>query len=137
MYNLDKEINEAIYAGERALNSLRAARKELQSAGNWGLADMFGGCFIINMIKHSKMDNAEAYMQNARNDLMHFQRELRDVTIHANLSINCGDFLRFTDIISDSLIIDWMVQSKINQAKQQIDQVIPQIERILRDLRRY
>ena len=45
-YNLQKEMSEAIQAGENALCSLRAAREELQKAGNWGIVDLFGGGFI-------------------------------------------------------------------------------------------
>ena len=33
-YNYEKERREAIEAGQRALNSLRAAQKELESARN-------------------------------------------------------------------------------------------------------
>ena len=40
-YDLEKEKREAIVAGQRALNSLRAAQNELNSAKNWGLWDMF------------------------------------------------------------------------------------------------
>ena len=57
-YDFEKERNEAIDAGERALTSLRAARGELQSAGNWGLLDLFGGGMISGLVKHSKMGNA-------------------------------------------------------------------------------
>ena len=52
-YNLQKEMSEAIQAGENALCSLRTAREELQKAGNWGIVDLFGGGFITNLIKHS------------------------------------------------------------------------------------
>ena len=34
---MEREIREAVGAGERALYSLNAARDQLQSAGNWGL----------------------------------------------------------------------------------------------------
>ena len=55
MYEIEKEKREAINAGNRALNSLRTARENLNSAKNWGLADMFGGGFFTTMLKHSKM----------------------------------------------------------------------------------
>ena len=84
-YNLQKEMSEAIQAGENALCSLRAAREELQKAGNWGIVDLFGGGFITNLIKHSKMDNASHLMENAKYDLKKFQKELRDVTINTDL----------------------------------------------------
>ena len=41
-YNRDKEIREAIEAGERALASLRKADEKLGSARNWGLLDIIG-----------------------------------------------------------------------------------------------
>lgn len=58
-YDLEKEKREAIAAGNRALNSLRAAQENLSSAKNWGLWDMFGGGFISTVVKHSKMDRAQ------------------------------------------------------------------------------
>ena len=38
-----REIDEAIRAGQRARSSLLQAKDCLKSAGNWGLLDMFGG----------------------------------------------------------------------------------------------
>ena len=35
MYDIEKEKREAINAGNRALNSLRTARENLNSAKNW------------------------------------------------------------------------------------------------------
>lgn len=136
-YNLQKEMNEAIQAGENALCSLRAAREELQKAGNWGIVDLFGGGFVTNLIKHSKMDNASHLMENAKYDLKKFQKELRDVTINTNLSIDCGGFLTFADFFWDGVVADWLVQSKINDAKHQVDDAIAQVEQILRRLKQY
>lgn len=136
-YNLQKEMNEAIQAGENALCSLRAAREDLQKAGNWGIVDLFGGGFVTNLIKHSKMDNASHLMENAKYDLKKFQKELRDVTINTNLSIDCGGFLTFADFFWDGVVADWLVQSKINDAKRQVDDAIAQVEQILRRLKQY
>ncbi len=136
-YNLQKEMNEAIQAGENALYSLRAAREELQKAGNWGIVDLFGGGFVTNLIKHSKMDNASHLMENAKYDLKKFQKELRDVTVNTNLSIDCGGFLTFADFFWDGVVADWLVQSKINDAKRQVDDAIAQVEQILRSLKQY
>ena len=54
-YDIEKEKREAIEAGRRALNSLRTAKENLNSAKNWGLVDMFGGGFFTTLLKHSKM----------------------------------------------------------------------------------
>ena len=62
-YDIEKEKREAIEAGRRALNSLQTAKENLNSAKNWGLADMFGGGFFTTMLKHSKMDQAKQNME--------------------------------------------------------------------------
>ena len=129
-YNIEKEMREAIEAGENALYSLRAAKEELRKAGNWGIADLLGGGFFVSLIKHSMMEQA-------RYDLKKFQKELRDVTVNTDLSLNCGDFLTFADFFWDGVVADWLVQSKINEARSQVEQAIPQVEQILSNLKRY
>ena len=47
-----QEIREALGAGARALTSLREAQEKLESARKWGIADLLGGGFVIDMIKH-------------------------------------------------------------------------------------
>ncbi len=136
-YDLEKEKREAIVAGQRALNSLRAAQNELNSAKNWGLWDMFGGSFFSTMIKRSKMDAAKQNMEQAKYDLQDFSRELRDVSISCNLEIETGGFLSFADWFFDSFLVDWMVQDQINKARDQVEQAIWQVENILRQLQRY
>ena len=66
MVNDRKEINEAIVAGDMALNSLYAAQEKLDSAKGWSWLDMFGGGFLTDMIKHSKMDEASRCMEDAK-----------------------------------------------------------------------
>ena len=80
-YDIEKEKREAIEAGRRALNSLSAAKENLNSAKNWGLVDMLGGGFFSTMLKHSKMDQAKQNMDQAKYDLRNFSRELNDVNM--------------------------------------------------------
>lgn len=133
-YDLEKEKREAIAAGQRALNSLRAAQNDLDSAKNWGLWDMFGGSFFSTMIKRSKMDAAKGNMEQAKYDLQIFSRELRDVSVSYNLEMETGDFLSFADWFFDGFIVDWMVQERINKARSQVAEAIWQVKNILRQL---
>ena len=64
-----REMKEALDAGERALSSLRNAQEKLNSAGNWGLFDMFGGGLFSTIMKRSKMDDAQQLMEAAKSDL--------------------------------------------------------------------
>lgn len=130
-YNYEKERQEAIRAGERALNSLSSAFFELKSARNWGIVDIVGGGFFSTLIKHSKMGKAQSYMEQARYDLRNFSKELRDVEGYVDLNIDLNDFLSFADFFFDGLIADWMVQSRINQARNQVEEAIRRVEYVM------
>ena len=134
-YDFEKERNEAILAGERALDSLRAARDELNSAGNWGIVDLLGGGLISGLGKHSKMSNAQNYMEQAKWNLQNFSRELQDVNMVHNLNLELGDFLTFADFFFDGVVADWLVQDRINETKRQVEDAIRHVETILGQLR--
>ena len=115
-----REMKEALDAGERALSSLRNAQEKLNSAGNWGLFDMFGGGLFSTIMKRSKMDDAQQLMEAAKTDLKRFQRELKDVNIPLDLRMEVGSFLSFADFFFDGFVADYLVQSKISEAKEEI-----------------
>ena len=133
---LRKEMNEAIQAGERALYSLKNAEEKLNSAGNWGIFDMFGGGLFSTIIKRSKMDDAQSLIETAKTDLMIFQKELKDVNIPLSLRVEVGSFLSFADFFFDGFVADYLVQSKITDAKSQVSDAIYRVEQLLRELKR-
>lgn len=133
-YDLQKEKREAIEAGQRALSSLYQAKENLNSAKNWGLWDMFGGGMISSLVKHSKMNRAKQDMEQAKYDLQNFSRELADVNGVYHLDIETEDFLSFADWFFDNIIIDWMIQDRINKARDQVDEAIARVEDIVRQL---
>ena len=135
MGNDKKEISEAIVAGERALNSLYAAQDKLKSARGWGMIDLFGGGLFTDMIKHSKMDAASRCMEDAKRHLKAFQRELKDVNLSLDLRMEVGGFLSFADFFFDGLVADYLVQSKIASAREQVEDAIIMVKNILTALR--
>jgi len=137
MYNREFEIREAIEAGERALRSLRDAKSSLGSARGWGMIDMFGGRGLSGLIKHVKIGDARSSLNRAKADLDRFSRELSDVREIQGLDIEIGDFLTFADFFFDGFLADIMVQSKIRQAQNKIDDAIDRVETLLERLRRY
>ena len=76
---MKKEVQEAIRAGEQALQSLYHASEKLENAGKWGIFDMFAGGFFSSYMKHSRIKEAEALLEQAKTELQLFQRELNDV----------------------------------------------------------
>ena len=130
-----KEINEALNAGQEALSCLNQARDCLNSAGNWGIVDMLGGGMITTFIKRSKMKDADALVQQARSALKRFQRELMDVENIPDFRIETGDFLTFADYFFDGFVADMLVQSKIGDARRQVDNAIQKVNYIMNQLK--
>ncbi|MCC6097652.1 MAG: hypothetical protein LIV25_00120 [Olsenella sp.] len=132
-----REIDEAIAAGEDALASLEEARRTLKSASNWGLADIFGGGFITTAIKHSRIDDARDQIEQARRDLVRFSSELRDVR-NLNLpdiDIDIDGFLSLADYLFDGAIADVLVQSRIQDALDQVNVAKARVEEIVATLK--
>lgn len=132
-----REIREAIDAADRALVSLGEAREALDSAKNWGIFDMIGGGFFSSMIKHGRMEDASAAMERAKDDLYRLQAELRDIDVPADFQVDVGGFLSFADVFFDNLFVDWMVQSRINDARDQVMEATARVQMILADLREW
>lgn len=132
-----KEIKEARFVGERALASLSNVKVLLDSAGNWGLWDMFGGGLLSGVMKHSKLESASCKMEEARHQLQCFQGELKDIEVPTSFKMDICDFLVFCDFFFDGLITDWLVQSKISEAKGQVDDAIIKVKTILHDLNQW
>ena len=130
-----REINEAVAAGERALDSLKTAKSKLDSARAWGIYDILGGGLISSVIKHGQIDNANEWMEQANHDLRKFAKELRDVP-GEYLHVQTGDLISMLDIFCDNFFSDIMVQERINDARNRIDQVIDQVQQTVWSLKR-
>lgn len=137
VYDRDKEIREAVGAGERALSSLREAERQLNSAGNWGLVDIFGGNTISGLMKHMKVNNASRCVDDARRDLAVFRDELGDIRDIEGLNVDIDGFLTFADFFFDGFVADIFVQSRIREGQRQVREAIRRVEEILQALRRY
>lgn len=133
---MKKEVQEAIVAGERALQGLYVAEDKLKSAGDWGVFDILGGGYFSSYIKHSKIREAEALLKHVKEEMLEFQKELKDVGDTLDLQIEVGDFLTFADFFLDGFLADYLVQNKISEAREDIEVGIFHVKEILNDLYR-
>ncbi len=120
----------SIRAGYRALKSLEKAKEELNKAKNWGLFDMFGGGLIASFVKHSKMEKVEDYIIDAQNSLENFNDSLTDLSLQ-QINLDTSDLLGAVDIFLDGILVDWMMQSRINEARDIIDKALYEVRSIL------
>ena len=130
-----KEIDEAIEVGQKALQHMEGALGYLSKAQGWGTFDLLGGGLIADLAKHSHIDSARAQVTEAQLALHHFQAELADVQISADMKIDIQGFITFADFFFDGIITDWFVQTRINDSKTSVEDTRDQIIGILRRLR--
>jgi len=133
-YDYRKEVNEAIHAGEVALCSLREAKNYLNSAGNWGLLDLFGGHNFSGLVKHIKLSKANNCLYKAKTNLKRFSNELDDIDEYIP-DVEVGGFLTFADFFFDGLLADILVQSRIGDMKKQVNDAVNKVETILKKLK--
>jgi hypothetical protein len=131
-----RELDEAVSAGNAALEQIERIENCLGSAGRWGTWDLIGGGLISDMAKHSKLDEAQAGAEHLQVLLSRFHAELADVRLDAQMgALNIGGFLRFADYFFDGLIADWSVLSRIRESQESVCRMKRQVNDVLARLR--
>lgn len=134
-FNLDREIEEAVQAGNVALKSLNNAKDYIHKAKGWGVVDILGGGLLTDLMKHSRIDNAKQCMNEAKRNLARFRKELDDIDEYIpNLDI--GGFFTFADFFFDGFVADIMMQTKLSEAERQVDDAIFRVNTIMERLKR-
>lgn len=129
-----KEVQEALSAGENAKRLLGQVQDDLDSARSWGTWDMLGGGLIATMAKYDRLDSAQSSIRAAQRALSDFRTELADVSQLQVPSIQIGEFATFADYFFDGIFSDWYVQSSIKKAQEGVSEVHMKLTAALRDL---
>ena len=137
MRQQQRELQEAVTAGNTALFTAGRILDSLSSAGNWGTWDMLGGGMLTTLAKHEHMDRAQEGIERFQVELRRFQTELSDVQIpQEHLEVSSDGFLKFADLFFDGIFIDWAVQDQINRAQNQMTAIKMRLQNILQQLKR-
>lgn len=137
--SLMREIDEAIEAGDKAVRALDAALDKLGNAEGLSMWDTFlGGGLLVSALKYSEMNSSDDLVHRAQRALRHYETELMDVQNVASESfqVNHNDFFTFTDIFFDNIFSDWMVHSRITDAKGKLNVVLRDVRRVQDRLKR-
>ena len=111
-----KEIQEALFEGDKLIPYIDKAISNLNSAQNWGIYDMMGGDFIATMAKRSKMDDASKSINSIKVMLNRYNAELKDLSDEINVNLNLDSTSGIFDYLFDNFFTDYFVQGKINSA---------------------
>lgn len=126
-----REVAEAIAAGRRALASLEEAADALDSAGNWGIFDIFLGGGLTSAMKHVRINKAQTALGEARAYLRAFTRELADVRAIEELRVDVSGLLTAVDIFVDNPFVDVFVQRQIDDAQDNVQAAIGATKTVL------
>lgn len=122
-----REVGEALHAGRQAEQALSGVLDSLDSAESWGTWDMLGGGLFTTMAKHGHIDHAQRALSR-------FRTELADVRDMELPQVQIGEFATFADYFFDGFFMDWMVQSKIQDAQEGVSEVHVRVLNALRNL---
>lgn len=120
MTNNLSEINDVKSIISELLFLIDDAEKQFKKARNWGFFDILGGGLITDLIKHSKLNNASNIMNRINSLLKDLQRELNEVVIPTDFSMNTFTFSSFADFVFDGFLADTYMQAKIMSSISQI-----------------
>ncbi|SHL40217.1 hypothetical protein SAMN02745136_04806 [Anaerocolumna jejuensis DSM 15929] len=129
------EINEAIGAGTSVIAKVREAEESLDSAHSWGTYDLLGGGLISDVIKHSRLDDAQDSINEVQSLLHQFHSELADIQMDEEINVQIDGFTKFADYFFDGVFSDWMVQSKINSSIDAVADLETKVDRVLNQLK--
>lgn len=107
------QINQAINLTDQLITCLDDAERQLSSARNWGFLDVLGGGLIVDLIKHSKLNNAKYSMERVNYLMQELQRVLGNIAIPNDYRMQVGGFATFADFFFDSGIVDVYMTAKI------------------------
>jgi DNA repair exonuclease SbcCD ATPase subunit len=129
--NLEQELREALEAGKQAQTALNQAVDALENAQGWGTFDLLGGGLITSVIKQGVLNDAGTAVREAQPLLQRFERELKDVDEQIGLQVDTDGLTAFVDIFFDNLLVDLVVQFRINDSLDAITKIMERLRALL------
>lgn len=118
-----KEIREALDAGDLVLSQIAQVEDALKGASDWGVMDMIGGGFISDMAKYSNMDRAQHQMEELNRLMKNYSQELKDLELNLNINIEIGSGLKMADFFFDNFFTDAMAYDHIRRLRDQVSEM--------------
>lgn len=132
---VSRELDEALIAARRARDRFDAVLRVLASAESWATFDLFGGGFVTDMVKHSKIDEAQGLMRQADDAVRRLQRELADVDLVAGVdSVGVTEGTKLMDMFFDDIFSAMSVRRSVQDARarcRRAREAVQRVERLL------
>lgn len=132
-----RELGEAANAAADAGKALDELNRLLDQAENLARADwMREDDYRATARKHERLAEARAAAGFAGQKLQRLRTELSDVKVGRNgLAVEVGEALLFGDYFMDGIFVDWIVQRRVEQARERAGRTRGQVRTLTIDLR--
>lgn len=107
------QVTKALSTVNRLIPLVEEAESYFKSARNWSVLDVLGGGFIVDLIKHSKLNKAADSMNEIDFLMRQLRTELGSIATPNDYRMNVGGFLTFADFFFDGIFADAYMASKI------------------------
>ena len=131
-----KELEDALRVGQGVVYDLERASNALYAAENYGTWDVWGGGVVAGSLKYEQIDTARTAIHAAQDGLRRFAEEVDDVNQDIQARIEIGGSLTFADFFFDGLIVDWVVQGRIQASQHEVRKKLYKLQSIVNDLLR-
>ena len=119
--------DDAILILDRLLPVVSEAERRLASARNWGFLDIMGGGFIVDAVKHSKLQKAARAMEEANGLMDELSRALSGAGSQVDFRMQIGGFATFADFFFDGIFADAYMTSKIENSLASVSELKMQL----------
>ena len=113
------QILQAIIAGERTLESLHSAQMSLNVASVENVTSSEGN-ILKKLVKHLNADDVSIHMNEAKQKMNALSEILGEIEVYQDLDTELKDYMKYTDMLFDVIQDNFMLQTKINEAKIQV-----------------
>ena len=125
----EKEVIEALEAGELVLDEIDGVLTELNSASSMATWDLFTDNFFLDFMKYNKIDKAEKELVHLERALQRYQKELKDVDLETSLAYEeLSQMSRAFDIFFDNIFSDWNTRDTIRRNIAMLENMYKEVE---------
>ena len=133
----EKEVIEALEAGELVLDEIDGVLKELNSASSMATWDLFTDSYFLDFMKYNKIDKAEKELVHLERALQRYQKELKDVDLETSLAYEeLSQMSRAFDIFFDNIFSDWNTRDTIRRNISMLEDMSNEVDDVQNILRK-
>lgn len=139
LLDFQKELQEAMEAGNLALEAEREVKESLNVALNWNSFDTAGGSMISGVVKRSHMEKSQKLIEKLQIRMGRFRMKVEDAKVQKVVAVeavvNVAGTEQYVDTFFDGFFEGWEFRERVEHACRELDKIRRGIEEVIGTLR--